>query len=115
MTPQDLSIAFFAQLALILLACRVFGWIGKRFLGQPQVVGEMIAGVCLGPSLFGLLAPELQSLIFPPESKPILFVGAQLAVGLYMFIVGFDFRYCCPLYLRVSHYALADADPRIIQ
>ena len=91
MTPQDLSIAFFAQLALILLACRVFGWIGKRFLGQPQVVGEMIAGVCLGPSLFGLLAPELQSLIFPPESKPILFVGAQLAVGLYMFIVGLTF------------------------
>ena len=91
MTPQDLSIAFFAQLALILLACRVFGWIGKRFLGQPQVVGEMIAGVCLGPSLFGLLAPELQSLIFPKESKPILFVGAQLAVGLYMFIVGLTF------------------------
>jgi Kef-type K+ transport system membrane component KefB len=88
MTPQELSIVFFAQLAVILLACRVVGWIGKRFLGQPQVVGEMIAGVCLGPSLLGLFAPELQGLLFPKESKPILFVGAQLAVGLYMFIVG---------------------------
>lgn len=91
MSPQELSIVFFAQLALILATCRVTGWIGKRFLGQPQVVGEMIAGVCLGPSLFGLLAPDLQDMIFPKESQPILFVGAQLAVGLYMFIVGLGF------------------------
>lgn len=91
MTPQELSIVFFAQLAVILVACRICGWLGSRFLGQPQVVGEMIAGVCLGPSLFGLIAPEWQSLIFPKESQPILFVGAQLAVGLYMFIVGLNF------------------------
>lgn len=91
MTPTELSIVFFAQLAVILLACRITGYLAKRFLGQPQVVGEMIAGVMLGPSLFGLLAPELQDLIFPKESQPILFVGAQLAVGLYMFIVGLGF------------------------
>jgi Kef-type K+ transport system membrane component KefB len=87
-TPNDLSIHFFLQLIFILLACRIVGWLGQKFLAQPQVVGEMIAGVVLGPSLFGLLAPELQSTIFPPESKPILYVFAQLGVGLYMFLVG---------------------------
>jgi Kef-type K+ transport system membrane component KefB len=87
-TNNDLSIHFFLQLAIILLACRVVGWLGQKFLAQPQVVGEMIAGVLLGPSLFGLLAPELQKAIFPPESKTILYVGAQLGVGLYMFLVG---------------------------
>ena len=45
--PGDFSIHFFLQLACILLMCRVVGWAGRRFLGQPQVVGEMIAGVCL--------------------------------------------------------------------
>jgi Kef-type K+ transport system membrane component KefB len=91
-TPTDYSIHFFLQLALILLACRVFGSIGRRFLGQPQVVGEMIAGVVLGPSLFGLLLPEIQQTIFPPQTKNILYAGAQLGVGLYMFLVGTTLR-----------------------
>jgi len=90
-TPAELSIAFFAQLAVILVACRLVGWLGRRFLGQPQVVGEMIAGVLLGPSLLGLLAPDAQALLFPPETKGVLFVGAQLGVGLYMFLVGLGF------------------------
>jgi Kef-type K+ transport system membrane component KefB len=51
----------------------------------------MIAGVVLGPSLFGLLAPDLQALIFPPATKGVLYVGAQLGVGLYMFLVGLGF------------------------
>lgn len=53
--PGDFSIHFFLQLAVILVTCRVVGWFGKRFLGQPQVVGEMIAGVVLGPSLLAML------------------------------------------------------------
>jgi Kef-type K+ transport system membrane component KefB len=91
MSPAELSIAFFLQLLLIIAACRGVGWLVRRWLGQPQVVGEMIAGVVLGPSLLGLLAPEVQSFLFPPESRPILFVIAQLGVGLYMFIVGLGF------------------------
>lgn len=86
--PGDYSVHFFLQLAIIILTCRVVGWIGQKFLGQPQVVGEMIAGVVLGPSLFGLLAPDLQGVIFPKETKSVLYSGAQLGVGLYMFIVG---------------------------
>jgi len=92
MTNAELSVAFFLQMAVIIAACRIVGWLAKRYLGQPQVVGEMIAGVILGPSLFGLLAPDLQAALFPKESKSILFVGAQLGVGLYMFLVGLGFR-----------------------
>jgi len=86
--PGDYSIHFFLQLAVILLACRVVGKLGQRFLGQPQVVGEMIAGVILGPSLLGLFFPEIQGAIFPKETKSVLYAGSQLGVGLYMFLVG---------------------------
>lgn len=88
MALSDLSVLFFVQMAVILAACRVVGWGVRRWLGQPQVVGEMIAGVVLGPSLFGLLAPDLQAALFPQDSKTVLYVGAQLGVGLYMFLVG---------------------------
>jgi Kef-type K+ transport system membrane component KefB len=61
-------------------------------LGQPQVVGEMIAGVMLGPSLFGLVLPGLQQALFPKATMGTLYVMAQLGVGLYMFLVGMEFR-----------------------
>lgn len=95
--PGDFSVHFFLQLALIMLACRVVGWAGRKFLGQPQVVGEMIAGVILGPSLLGLFFPDLQSAIFPKETRSVLYSGAQLGVGLYMFLVGTT--------LRLDHFA----------
>ncbi|WP_269714927.1 cation:proton antiporter [Caulobacter sp. NIBR2454] len=92
MTPAQLSVVFFLQMFVIIAACRGVGWLSKKYLGQPQVVGEMIAGVILGPSLFGLFAPDLQAMLFPKESKTILFVGAQMGVGLYMFLVGLGFQ-----------------------
>ncbi len=92
MTPAQLSVAFFLQMVVIIGACRAAGWFVKRFLGQPQVVGELIAGVVLGPSLFGLFFPDLQAAIFPKDSKNVLYVVAQLGIGLYMFIVGLGFR-----------------------
>lgn len=91
-SPGDYSIHFFLQLAIIILACRVVGWLGQKLLGQPQVVGEMIAGVILGPSLFGLFFPDLQLAIFPKETRSVLYTGAQLGVGLYMFMVGLTLR-----------------------
>ncbi len=86
--PGDYSIHFFIQLAVIILLCRLVGWLGKRLLAQPQVVGEMIAGVILGPSLLGIAFPEFQAALFPKETRNVLYVGAQLGVGLYMFLVG---------------------------
>lgn len=90
MSNEQLSVAFFSQMAIILVACRLAGLLG-RWIGQPQVVCEMIAGVALGPSLFGLLAPEFQKSLFPPDSLKVLYVGAQLGVGIYMFLVGAEF------------------------
>ncbi|WP_189421360.1 cation:proton antiporter [Cellvibrio zantedeschiae] len=92
MTNAQLSVHFFLQMLVILATCRGVGWLGKKFLNQPQVVGEMIAGVLLGPTLFGLLAPEWQKALFPKESISVLYVCAQVGVGLYMFIVGLGFR-----------------------
>jgi len=75
---------------VILLVCRLVGAMARR-LGQPQVVGEMIAGVFLGPSLLGFIFPGAQQMLFPKESLKVLYVGAQLGVGLYMFLVGVEF------------------------
>ena len=91
MTPAQLSVIVFAELFVIVAAARAVGWLGKRFLGQPQVVGEMIAGVVLGPSLLGLIFPEAQAALFPKDARGVLYVGAQLGVGLYMFLVGLGF------------------------
>lgn len=91
MTSQELCLKFFWQMFVILAACRIVGAMARR-LGQPQVVGEMIAGVFLGPSLLGFFFPQFQHNLFPPESLKLLYVGAQLGVGLYMFLVGVEFR-----------------------
>jgi len=91
MTSAQLSAAFFLQMFVILAICRFVGMIARR-LGQPQVVGEMIAGVIMGPSLFGLLFPSWQQVIFPKDSLKLLYVLAQFGVGLYMFLVGTEFK-----------------------
>lgn len=91
MTAAQLSIAFFVQMAVIIVASRAVGWCARRYLGQPQVVGEMIAGVLLGPSVLGALWPQFGPLLFPEESRKLLYVGAQFGVGLYMFLVGLTF------------------------
>ncbi len=98
MNNLQLAVQFFLQIAVILLFCRIVGAIAARF-GQPQVVAEMIAGVLLGPSLFGLLAPEMQAWLFPwdktqhlRDTQSYLFPASQLGLALYMFVVGMEFR-----------------------
>lgn len=91
MTNLQLAIQFFLQLGIILIACRLVGIIAARF-GQPQVVAEMIAGVCMGPSLLGLFAPEWSAALFPKDSMKVLFPVSQLGLALYMFVVGLEFR-----------------------
>ena len=83
---------FFLQMFVILAACRICGWLVRRFLRQPQVIGEMVAGVILGPSLLGALSPGVQAFLFPPESMPVLAAVSQLGIALYMFLVGLEFR-----------------------
>ena len=91
MSNQELSMLFFLQLAVILLAVRLVGQLARRF-GQPQVVGEMIAGVLLGPSLLGALFPEFQARLFPEESESIIYAVSQLGLVLYMFLIGAEFN-----------------------
>lgn len=90
MTPFEISVRVFFQIAVILAACRLVGWTIRPF-GQPQVVAEMVTGVLLGPSLLGLLAPGLQAWLFPAPTKPMIYVLAQLGLVLYMFLVGLEF------------------------
>lgn len=86
----NLAVLFFLQLTVILAACRVMGVLA-RYLGQPQVVAEMIAGVMLGPSLFGRYLPQIHGALFPAESLKIIYSVSQVGLVLYMFLVGVEF------------------------
>jgi len=78
-----------AQIVVVLLAARLVGRLMRR-LGQPQVVGEMVAGILLGPSLFGALAPGAWATLFPPASLGFLNTLSQLGLILFMFLVGLE-------------------------
>lgn len=90
MTPVELAPRFFLAVVVILLVCRGVSWLMGR-VGQPPVVGEMVAGVLLGPSLLGLLLPGAQEALFPAELRPVLFVVGQIGLVLLMFHAGFAF------------------------
>jgi len=90
MSNFQISVLFFLQLAIILGACRLVGRLVKPF-GQPQVVAEMITGVLLGPSLFGLLMPGFHAALFPKPTLTVIYCVAQVGLALYMFLVGLEF------------------------
>lgn len=77
------------QICIILIASYSVGWLLKKF-HQPQVVGEMVAGVLLGPSLLGWLAPGLSAAVFPPESLGAMFLLSQIGLLLFIFMVGLE-------------------------
>ena len=79
------------QLVLILVAARSCGLVLARF-GQPPVIGEMMAGLLLGPIAFGAWFPEVHAAVFAPRSLPALSGLATLGVALFMFIVGVELR-----------------------
>jgi Kef-type K+ transport system membrane component KefB len=91
LTDTQLVALVFLQIATILIVCRLVGWLAAR-AGQPQVVAEMVAGFVMGPSLFGLLAPGVQTALFPAPSLRVIFVVSQIGLVLYMFCVGLEFR-----------------------
>src|SRR5436190_17321089 len=79
----------FLQLFIIIFASGVVGWIFSR-CGQPAVIGEMVAGILLGPSLFGLLAPNAFHFVFAASSLDALRLFSQIGVCLFLFAVGME-------------------------
>ncbi len=77
------------QIITILFVARFFAWICKK-LGQPTVIGEMIAGIVLGPSLVGTFFPEYSALLFPPESLGNLQFLSQIGLILFMYVIGME-------------------------
>ena len=77
------------QVVVIVVAARLMGGLFRRF-HQPAVIGEMIAGILLGPSLLGWLWPQAQAFVFPSTSLGALKLLSQIGVVLFMFIVGID-------------------------
>lgn len=77
------------QIIVIIIAARIMGWIFRK-IGQPSVIGEIIAGIILGPSLFGMYFPELQSALFPETSLGNLQILSQIGLILFMFVIGME-------------------------
>jgi len=77
------------QIGIVLVAARLCGVV-FRWIRQPQVVGEMAAGILLGPSLLGWAAPDLSASLFPPESLTHLNTLSQVGLVLFMFLVGLE-------------------------
>ncbi len=78
-----------AQIITIIVVSRFFGWIFRK-IGQPSVIGEIIAGIVLGPSLLGLYFPEFSIALFPKESLGNLQILSQLGLILFMFVIGME-------------------------
>lgn len=77
------------QIVTIMVAVALFGAI-CRSVGQPAVVGEILAGIVLGPSLAGTVFPELSAFLFPPQSLGNLQFLSQIGLILFMFIIGME-------------------------
>jgi len=95
-TPQEKAaetvprvVTIILQIAVIIVVVRVLGFAFK-FIGQPQVIGEMAAGILLGPSLLGRLAPHVSAMVFPAPSLNYLNTISQLGIVMYMFLVGLE-------------------------
>jgi Kef-type K+ transport system membrane component KefB len=81
--------AFFIAAAVVLLVARLFGALAVK-LAQPRVMGEVVAGISLGPTILGAISPELQASLFPTDILPAFGVAANLGLIFYMFLVGLE-------------------------
>ena len=106
-TPRDMGEGFFVfwdsvahhiqssigilllQIIAILIVCRLFGWIFQK-IGQPTVIGEIVAGIVLGPSVLGNLFPEASAFLFPVESLVNINMLSQFGLILFMFAIGME-------------------------
>lgn len=78
-----------SAMVVIVIVAQILGFLFKK-IGQPAVIGEVVGGIVLGPSLLGKLFPEFMNTIMPPSTAPFLHIIAQMGIILYMFIVGLE-------------------------
>lgn len=78
-----------AQIITIIFVARIFGWLFKK-IGQPTVIGEILAGIFLGPSLIGMYFPEFSNALFPIQSLGNLQFLSQIGLILFMFVIGME-------------------------
>lgn len=83
------------EVPIVIALSRIVG-LGCRWIKQPLVIGEILAGIMLGPSLFGLIAPDLAAALFPAETLPYLNVLSQIGLIFFMFLIGLELN---PKYL----------------
>jgi len=77
------------QVIVILVCCRLFGWLFSK-IGQPTVIGEIIAGIALGPSILGHWFPDISQFLFPAESLGNISLLSQFGLILFMFVIGME-------------------------
>ena len=99
------------QILVIFPAAFVMGRLFRRF-GQPAVVGEIIAGICLGPSVLGFAWPAAYQTVFPPHSLTTLRLMGHIGVLIFMFMVGMEFN--TALFKRRAHSALLISHASIV-
>ena len=78
-----------AQIITIIIVARFFGWVFRK-IGQPSVIGEIIAGIALGPSLLKMYFPEFSAVLFPIQSLGNLQFLSQIGLILFMFVIGME-------------------------
>jgi Kef-type K+ transport system membrane component KefB len=104
-----------AHLLVALSAVIILGQLLARvcaYIGQPPVIGEVLAGICLGPSVLGRVAPDVGQMLMPAALAPSLSVVAQLGVIVYMFLVGLEFN--GSILRKQGHVALAISHASIV-
>lgn len=89
MDPKHVIMFVLLDVAIVIAAARLTGRLFRR-IGQPAVVGEIVAGVALGPTLLGAFPGDLDEVLFPLAARPYLSVIAQLGLVLFMFVVGLE-------------------------
>jgi Kef-type K+ transport system membrane component KefB len=80
------------QIGIIIVAARLAGYLARR-VGQPRAVGEIVAGLLLGPSLFGAVAPETFQLVFRSTDNTPISVISQIGLIMLMFQIGLEFDF----------------------